>query len=150
MKRTADRPKIRARSDYRIAQPISTRWMDNDMYGHVNNVVYYSWFDTAVNSFLIERGLLDPVGGEIIGLVVESRCHYHQPISFPQSVTAMIRVQHIGTSSVVYEIGLFAGEEEIAAAQGYFVHVYVDRVKRRPVPLPPAWRVALGPLSQDV
>ncbi|MEY4472960.1 MAG: hypothetical protein RL671_1264 [Pseudomonadota bacterium] len=135
-----------ARSDYRLARVIPTRWMDNDVYGHVNNVVYYSWFDTAVNTFLIERGLLDPRSGTIIGLVVESGCRYNKAVTFPEAVTAMIRVGHLGTSSVRYEIGLFAGDEKIAAAQGHFVHVYVDRHSRRPVTIPDAWREVLSAL----
>lgn len=134
------------RSDYRLARLIPTRWMDNDVYGHVNNVIYYSWFDTAVNTFLVEQGLLDPAVGAIIGLVVDSGCRYNQPITFPQQVTAMIRVGQLGTSSVRYEIGLFAGDEETASAQGHFVHVYVDRGSRRPVPLPDMWRTALAAL----
>lgn len=134
------------RSDYRLSHPITTRWMDNDSYGHVNNVVYYSWFDTAVNTFLIERGLLDPEAGAIIGLVVESGCRYNKAVTFPQPVTAMIRVGHLGTSSVRYDIGLFGGDEDVAAAQGHFVHVYVDRRSRRPVAIPDAWREALSAL----
>lgn len=139
-------PADRARSDYFAGQSIPTRWMDNDIYGHVNNVIYYSWLDTAVNSFLIRQGLLDPQSGPIIGLVVESGCSYHRAITFPQSVEAMLRVAHLGTSSVRYEIGLFADDEETASAQGHFVHVYVDRSSRRPVAIPDDWRAALARL----
>ncbi len=131
---------------YRYAYRIHTRWMDNDAYNHVNNVIYYSWFDSAVNSFLIEHGLLDVEHGQIIGLVVESGCRYGRPISFPEPVTAMLRVGHLGTSSIRYEIGLFTDNQVDAAAEGHFTHVYVDRTSRRPVPLPQDWRDALGEL----
>ena len=112
--------------------------MDNDVYGHVNNVVYYSWFDTAVNSHLIAQGALDIHAGDTIGLVVETQCHYFSPIAFPQAVTAGIRVAHIGKSSVRYEVGLFADGDLACAAKGHFVHVYVSRSSRRPVTLPMA------------
>jgi len=107
--------------------------MDNDVYGHVNNVVYYSWFDTAVNAHLIEQGALDTERGETIGLVVETQCNYFAPLSFPQTIEAGIRVVRVGQSSVRYEVGLFAQGEPTAAACGHFVHVYVDRDQRRPV-----------------
>jgi acyl-CoA thioester hydrolase len=107
--------------------------MDNDVYGHVNNVVYYSWFDTAVNAHLIEQGALDTERGETIGLVVETQCNYFAPLSFPQTIEAGIRVARVGQSSVRYEVGLFAQGEPTAAACGHFVHVYVDRDQRRPV-----------------
>lgn len=129
--------------EYRASYEIPTRWIDNDIYGHVNNVVYYSWFDTAVNSHLLDAGLLDPEHGAIIGLVVESGCRYGRSISFPETVTARIGVGHLGTSSVRYEIGLFTGNSGEAAAEGHFVHVYVDRASRRPLPLPSEWREAL-------
>lgn len=130
------RPASEPRSAYRAFIPITTRWMDNDVYGHVNNVVYYSWFDTAVNGHLIAQGVLDIHSGTTIGLVVETQCHYFSSISFPQKVTAGIRVAHIGKSSVRYEVGLFADEEPLCAAKGHFVHVYVGREGRRPVALP--------------
>ena len=132
------RPTPEPRSAYRAFQTITTRWMDNDVYGHVNNVVYYSWFDTAVNRHLIEQGALDIHSGSTIGLVVETQCHYFSPIAFPQRVTAGIRVAHVGTSSVRYEVGLFAEDDPVCAAKGHFVHVYVDRDNRRPAPLPEA------------
>jgi len=135
---SASRPLPESRSAYRAFAPISTRWMDNDVYGHVNNVVYYSWFDTAVNGYLIAQGALDIHVGTTIGLVVETQCHYFSPIAFPQKVTAGIRVAHVGKSSVRYEVGLFADDEEMCAAKGHFVHVYVGREGRRPTPLPPA------------
>ncbi|MBS7807382.1 thioesterase family protein [Variovorax sp. PCZ-1] len=132
------RPSPEPRIAYRAFMSITTRWMDNDVYGHVNNVVYYSWFDTAVNGHLIAQGALDIHAGASIGLVVETQCHYFAPIAFPQKVTAGIRVAHIGKSSVRYEVGLFADDEEMCAAKGHFVHVYVNRETRRPTELPPA------------
>lgn len=124
------------RSAYRVFRPIGTRWADNDVYGHVNNVVYYSWFDTAVNAYLIEQGALDIHAGTVIGLVIETQCNYFAPLAFPQTVEAGLRVAHLGSSSVRYEVGLFAQGQETAAACGHFVHVYVDRETRRPVALP--------------
>ena len=124
------------RSAYRAFRAITTRWMDNDVYGHVNNVVYYSFFDTAVNGLLVDAGVLDLHAGEVIGLVVETHCNFFAPIAFPQRVTAGVRVARLGRSSVHYEIGLFADDEPECAAAGHFVHVYVDRPTRRPVDLP--------------
>lgn len=148
--------------------------MDNDVYGHVNNVVYYSFFDTVVNQYLVEAGVLDYEAGEVVGLVVETRCRYFAPVSFPQAIDAGLRVARLGTTSVRYEIGLFLAPAPSApqtgattsalagdiapgmppsgaapAAEGHFVHVYVDRKTRRPVPLPPALRAALTPLAAD-
>lgn len=140
------RPAPESRSAYKAFRAISTRWMDNDVYGHVNNVVYYSWFDTAVNAHLIERGVLDIHGGQTIGLVIETQCNYFAPLAFPQNVLAGIRVARIGSSSVRYEVGLFAEHGEWAAASGHFVHVYVDRETRRPVTLPAALRSVLEEL----
>ncbi|MDR2299475.1 MAG: acyl-CoA thioesterase [Comamonas sp.] len=131
------------RSSYSVFRDISTRWSDNDVYGHVNNVVYYSWFDTAVNAYLIECGALDIHAGQTIGLVIETQCNYFAPLAFPQSVEAGIRVAHIGSSSVRYEVGLFAKGQAYSAAAGHFVHVYVDRESRRPVSLPESLRQAL-------
>jgi acyl-CoA thioester hydrolase len=143
MSTPATRPQARPRSHYRVFRTIGTRWMDNDVYGHVNNVVYYSWFDTAVNGWLIEQGALDIHGGEVIGLVIETQCNYFAPLAFPQTVHAGLRVAHLGSSSVRYEVGLFAEDGEMAAACGHFVHVYVDRSTRRPVPLPTALKTVL-------
>ncbi|MBK1711598.1 acyl-CoA thioesterase [Rubrivivax gelatinosus] len=140
------RPQPLPRSHYPRYDTITTRWMDNDAYGHVNNVVYYSFFDTAVNRWLIAAGALDPHAGDVIGLVVETQCRYFAPLSFPQRVEAGLRVAHIGRSSVRYELGLFAEGEPLTAAAGHFVHVYVDRATRRPVALPPALVAALQPL----
>ncbi len=137
------RPTPEPRTAYRAFVPITTRWADNDVYGHVNNVVYYAWFDTAVNGYLIEQGALDIHAGSSIGLVVETQCHYFSPIAFPQRVSAGIRVAHVGTSSVRYELGLFADDEQRCAAEGHFVHVYVDRATRRPQALPAALAAAL-------
>jgi acyl-CoA thioester hydrolase len=141
------REPFRARADYAAFRSITTRWADNDVYGHVNNVVYYSWFDTAVNAHLIEAGVLDIHGGAVIGLVVETGCRYAAPLAFPQTIEAGIRAAHIGTSSVRYEVGLFAEGEAEAAAEGFFIHVYVDRETRRPVPLPAGLRAALEAIS---
>lgn len=140
------RPQPHRRADYPHAMPITTRWMDNDAYGHVNNVVYYSYFDTVVNAWLIERGLLEVETSPVIGLVVETGCQYFAPLTFPEKVTAAMRVGTLGKSSVRYEIALFdAGDS--AAAQGHFIHVYVDRVTRRPVSLPEELRAALATLQ---
>ena len=132
------------RAAFRHFLPLATRWMDNDVYGHVNNVVYYSWFDTAVNGYLIESQALDIHAGAVIGLVVETQCHYFAPLAFPQTVEAGIRVAHRGRSSVRYEVGLFGAGQELCAARGHFVHVYVDRQTRRPAgELPAALQAAL-------
>lgn len=120
--------------------------MDNDLYGHVNNVVHYSWFDTAVNAHLIEQGVLDIHAGDTIGLVIETQCNYFAPLAFPQTVEAGIRVARIGSSSVRYEVGLFAAGEALSAAAGHFVHVYVDRATRRPVMVPAPLRSVLETL----
>ncbi|WBY01640.1 thioesterase family protein [Ramlibacter tataouinensis] len=141
------KPQPEPRSAYRAFRTISTRWMDNDVYGHVNNVVYYSWFDTAVNAHLVERGVLDIHDGATIGLVIETQCNYFAPLAFPQSVDAGVRVARLGTSSVRYEVGLFAGGDDLTAAKGHFVHVYVDRATRRPVALPAALRAELEKLQ---
>lgn len=142
-----ERPQPQPRSAYGVFRDIPTRWSDNDVYGHVNNVVYYSWFDTAVNAYLIEQGALDIHQGATIGLVIETQCNYFAPLAFPQTVQAGIRVAKLGRSSVRYEIGLFAQGEPLCAAAGHFVHVYVDRHTRRPVELPAALRQALQPLQ---
>ena len=128
------------RADYPHLLTITTRWMDNDVYGHINNVVYYSFFDTVVNQYLIEGGFLDPGASDVVGLVVETSCRYAKPISFPETVTAGLRVARLGTTSVRYEVGLFRGDDEDAAAEGHFIHVYVGRESRRAVELPASWR----------
>ncbi len=131
-----ERPGPEPRSAYKVFRTIGTRWMDNDAYGHVNNVVYYSWFDTAVNAYLIEHGVLDIHHGQAIGLVVETQCNYFSPLAFPQTVEAGLRVARLGRSSVRYEVALFAQGQDLCAARGHFVHVYVDRLSRLPVNLP--------------
>ena len=136
-----------SRTDFPVLRSITTRWMDNDIYGHVNNVVYYSFFDTAVNAHLIEQGVLDPATSPVIGLVVETGCRYAAPITFPDRVDAGVRVARIGTSSVRYEVGLFRNDEFDAAAFGHFTHVYVDRETRRPVPITDTTRQVLEALQ---
>jgi acyl-CoA thioester hydrolase len=125
---------------------MDTRWNDNDAYGHINNVVYYAFFDTAVNAYLIQSGTLDIQNSTVIGLVVETQCQYFKPIAYPDVVHAGIRVAKLGTSSVRYEIGLFRNDDDTAAAQGHFVHVYTDRATNRPVPIPDKTRRALSAL----
>lgn len=134
-------------TDFAHHTSLDTRWMDNDAYGHVNNVVYYSFFDTVVNRWLIEHGVLAIETSAAIGLVVETKCEYFGALAFPDRVTAGLRVAHIGTSSVRYEIALFRESDPKAAAAGHFVHVYVDRVTRRPVPIPDRVRQALETLQ---
>lgn len=135
------------RADYRAFRIIQTRWMDNDIYGHMNNVVHYSLFDTAVNGWLIEAGLLDLKAGTEVGLVVETGCRYHAEMMFPDVISAGIRVARIGSSSVRYEIGLFRNNEDTASAEGFFIHVYVDRETRRPKPLSTTTREKLGEIA---
>ena len=135
------------RSRYRHFLAIPTRWMDNDVYGHVNNVVYYSYFDTVVNEFLIAHAGLDIEKGAAIGVVVETLCRYRAPLTFPEVIDAGLRVAKIGRTSVRYEVGIFRRSEERASADGYFVHVYVDRATRKPVPVPDAMRAALEGLA---
>lgn len=134
------------RADFVHFHALETRWMDNDVYGHVNNVTYYSYFDTAVNHYLIAQGALDIARAEVIGLVVETQCRYFSPVAFPETIEVGLRVAKIGTSSVRYELGIFRKGEDVAAAQGHFVHVYVDRASNRPVALPDVYRRALQPL----
>ena len=136
--RPMTRPQPDARHAYPRFVPLTTRWMDNDVYGHLNNVVYYSLFDTAVNRLLIEAGALDIHGGEVIGLVVETHCNFFASLAFPQKIDAGVRVASQGRSSVRYEIGLFAEGSDLCAARGHFVHVYVGRDSRRPVAELPA------------
>ena len=135
------------RADFRHFMPIDTRWNDNDTYGHINNAVYYFYFDSVVNSYLIEQKVLDPKNSETIGLVAETGCTYFTPLSFPEKIKAGLRVRHVGTSSVVYEIGLFSAQANETAALGKFVHVYVDAKTRRPVNLPENLRQAVERLQ---
>ena len=141
------RPPLRGRESYKVWREIGTRWADNDAYGHVNNTVYYEWFDTAVNAWLIEAGLLDVARGDPIGLVAETGCRYAQPLSYPEPVDVGLAVEKLGKSSVQYRLGVFAKGEQEAAAEGHFVHVYVGREDRRPVELSQPWRRAFEAIS---
>lgn len=135
------------RADYRHFQPIITRWHDNDVYGHINNVTYYSFFDTAVNTYLIERGGLDILDGEVVGFVVSSACDYFASIAFPERIEIGLRVGKLGNSSVQYELAVFKADEDDACAAGRFVHVFVDRASNQPVSIPATLREALQSLS---
>ena len=135
------------RFKFKAWRRLTTRWADNDAYGHVNNTVYYEWFDTAVNAWMVEQGMLDIANGDPIALVVETRCTYFAPLAFPQDVDVGLAVANLGRSSIRYRIGIFAENQDRAAAQGEFVHVVVDRASRRPVEIPPAWRTALEAIS---
>ena len=141
------RPDRQGREAYRWFMTIATRWADNDAYGHVNNTVFYQWFDTAVNQWLVEAGLLDIDAGDPIGLVVETGCAYFAPLTFPGDVEVGIAVERLGSSSVTYRIGVFSQGEAEPAAQGHFTHVYVSRDSRRPAPLPSEWRAKLEALA---
>jgi acyl-CoA thioester hydrolase len=141
------RGEIPVRADYRVFYPISTRWSDNDIYGHVNNVTYYSYFDTAANRYLIEEGGLNISDGTIVGYVVNSGCEYHAPLTYPEPIEAGLRVDRLGSSSVQYGLAIFREGEDRAVANGHFVHVFVDRAANRSVPIPPALRAALERLS---
>ncbi|HEY5710253.1 MAG TPA: thioesterase family protein [Allosphingosinicella sp.] len=134
---------MKGRGAYPVWRAVTTRWADNDAYGHINNVVHYSWFDTAVNAWLIEAGLLDVAAGDPIGLVVETGCRYARSLTYPEDVEVGLGVEHLGSSSVRYRIGVFAKGDDAPAAEGHFVHVYVGRATRRPAPLPEAWRTRL-------
>lgn len=134
------------RADYRIFYPKSTRWSDNDIYGHVNNVTYYSYFDTTLNRYLIEEGGLDISDGSIVGYVVSSGCEYHAPISYPEPIEAGLRVERLGTSSVRYGLAIFRQGQDQAVAHGYVVHVFVDRSEDKSVPIPENLRAALEKL----
>jgi acyl-CoA thioester hydrolase len=136
-----------ARSDFRVWRKFTTRWADNDAYGHVNNTVYYQWFDSAVNAWLVEQGLLDIQHGDPIALVVETRCTYFAPLEFPHDVEVGLAIANVGRSSVRYRIGIFGGGQDIAAAQGEFVHLLVDRASRRPSSFPARWREAFAAIS---
>ena len=140
------REPLKGRASYKVWHELGTRWADNDAYGHVNNTIYYTWFDTAVNAWLIEQGLLDVAGGDPIGLVVETGCRYARPLSYPAPVEVGLAVERLGSSSVRYRLGVFASGSDEPAAEGHFILVYVDRETRRPVPLPEEWREKLDSL----
>ncbi|MBT3142398.1 acyl-CoA thioesterase [Phaeobacter gallaeciensis] len=140
---------ITTRSDYAEFYPLQTRWMDNDVYGHMNNVVHYSLFDTAVNGWLIERGLLDPRNSETYGLVVETGCKYYAEMGFPDRVTAGLRVAQLGSSSIKYEVALFRNNEDSATAEGFFTHVYVNRATHRPSKIEDDRRIAFQSLMKE-
>lgn len=140
---STDKAPIGTRADYPHFLPIPTRWMDNDLYGHVNNVVYYSYFDTVVNRYLIDPGGLDIHNGTVVGIVAETQCRFFKSFAYPEVVDAGLRVGRLGNSSVRYEIGLFGEGEDAARAEGHFVHVFVDRQSNRPVPMPATIRAAL-------
>jgi len=144
--RREQRPAPETRAGFAHFYAIAQRWMDSDVYRHMNNVVYYSFFDTAVNRYLIERGALDVERSPDVGLVVETQCRFFSPITFPAMVNVGLRVDHIGKSSLRYAIALFSDEADIASAQGHFVHVYVNRATNRPVPVPEAVKAAVLPL----
>lgn len=137
------------RGDYRHFLTIPTRWMDNDVYGHVNNVVYYSYFDTIINRYLIEMGGLDIHEAPVIGIAVETLCRFRRSFAFPEPVEAGLRTGHLGNSSVRYEIGLFGQGDDEARAEGHFVHVFVERATNKPVPIPPPIRAALERIRRD-
>ncbi len=142
-----NKPEIPRRADYRVFYPITTRWADNDIYGHVNNVVYYEWFDSAANRYLIEEGGLDIADAGIVGYVVNSGCQYHAPVTYPERIEAGLRVDRLGNSSVQYGIAIFREGDEQAAAHGHFVHVFVNRAEDSSVPIPAGLRAALEKLT---
>ena len=138
------------RKDYPHIVPIQTRWSDNDIFGHVNNVVYYSYYDTVVNDYLIEAGGFDIQNDPVIGLAVETHCEFSKPVAYPEKLEAGLRVGHLGTSSVRFEIGIFQEGDDTAAAYGHFVHVFVDRGSNKSVPIPDPIRAALEFLSEGL
>jgi acyl-CoA thioester hydrolase len=136
-----------SRADFKLFRAIPTRWHDNDVFGHVNNVVYYGWFDTGVNAWLVEQGFLDPATSPVVGLVVETSCTYFESVAFPETVEVGLAVARLGTSSVTYRLGIFREGGQAVAAQGRFTHVYVERATQKPVPIPAPLRAALEALS---
>ena len=138
---------LAGRADFRVWRTFMTRWADNDAYGHVNNTVYYEWFDSAVNAWMVEQGMLDIANGDPIGLVVETRCTYAAPLEFPEPIEVGLAVAELGRSSIRYRIGVFRKGSDSAAAEGEFVHVVVDRSTRRPTEIPADWRQKLEAIS---
>jgi acyl-CoA thioester hydrolase len=145
----AERAPRLSRGDFSLFRTIPTRWADNDVFGHVNNVIYYGWFDTAVNAWLIEGGFLDPVNSPVIGLVVETTCTYFESVAFPETVEIGLAVDRLGSSSVTYRLGIFREGAGQAAAQGRFTHVYVERAAQKPVAIPAPLRAALEGLTSS-
>ena len=143
------KPQAETRDDYGYFLDLQSRWMDNDLYGHVNNVTYYSYFDTVVNYFLIEKGGLDIHAAPVIGVVIESHCNYVRPVAYPDLIACGLRVGHLGNSSVRYEVGIFRNDEAEAAAAGHFVHVFVNRADNTPVPIPAPIRTALEAIQRS-
>lgn len=141
---SSEKKAIGRRSEYRHFMPLQTRWMDNDLYGHVNNVIYYSYFDTLLNRYLIDHGGLDIHDGPVIGIAVETLCRFHKSFAYPETIDGGLRIGKLGTSSVRYEIGLFGAGEDLARAEGHFVHVFVERKTQRPIPIPSRIRDALA------
>lgn len=137
------------RAHFRAFVPVTTRWHDNDVYGHVNNVVYYAFFDTAVNRLLVDEGVLDPARSDVVGLVVETRCTYFASIAFPDAIEIGARVAQLGRSSVRYDLGVFRAGDPQTCALGEFTHVYVDRATQKPVPIPDAARAVLAKLAGE-
>jgi acyl-CoA thioester hydrolase len=145
----SEQKKRLVKDDFSVLMPVSTRWSDNDVYGHVNNVVYYSYFDTAVNEYLIAQGVLDIENSPVVGLVIETRCQYFSSIKFPDRIQIGMRVAKIGNSSVQYELGVFANDQTEVSALGHFVHVYVDRQTNRPISIPDNFRKVLSGLVRQ-
>jgi acyl-CoA thioester hydrolase len=142
------RPERSRRSDYRHFTLLTTRWADNDVFGHVNNVMYYNWFDTAVTGHLLEKKLMDPIAGDVQTLVVETGCSYFSSVAFPDTITIGIAITNLGTSSMRYAIGIFREDEDLASAQGHLIHVAVARATGRPVPLPDIMRHGLETIKR--
>jgi acyl-CoA thioester hydrolase len=144
---STERLAVGRRAEYRHFLALQTRWMDNDLYGHVNNVFYYAYFDTLLNRYLIDRGGLDIHEGKVIGIAVETMCRFHKSFAYPEAIDGGLRIGKLGRSSVRYEIGLFAPGEDLARAEGHFVHVFVERGSQKPTPIPAAIRAALEAIA---
>ncbi len=143
----SEKPVRLGRADFRLFRAIPTRWLDNDAFGHVNNVVYYSWFDTIVNAWLVEQGFLDIMGSAVVGVVARTQCDYFDSIAFPETAEGGLAVERLGRSSVTYRLGIFRQGAELAAAQGLFMHVYVERSTQAPVPIPAKLRAAMAEIG---
>ncbi len=143
----SDKPVRLRRADFRRFRTIPTRWADNDVFGHVNNVIYYNWFDTIVNAWLVEEGHLDIAESKVVGFVVGTRCDYFEGVAFPEVVEGALAVEKLGRSSVTYRIGIFRQGADLAAAQGLFTHAYVERGSQTPVPIPAKLRAAMAEIG---